>query len=151
MLTPASGPGGAHTSVADRAVTAEVAGATGTEDGPVATDHDPSEVQGLELIARFTSVQVNVKGQARIVICGLAARVISERVAAGVPMPWRVMAEEIWPGVKEPQLRARWDVTLSRLRKKLVAAGIREDLVRADRHGNVELALEPGDLAHDEG
>ena len=53
-------------------------------------------------------------------------------------------------GRADHELRAKWDVTLSRLRKKLVAGGVRSDLVRADGHGNIELCLAPGDSAHDE-
>lgn len=116
------------------------------------TDHglDPDVPVPLELVAHYTSVHIRRVGARTLVIAGLAARILSELIAAGVPMPWAALAGEIWPGVPEQDLRARWDVTVSRLRKKLVVAGLRQDLVRSDRHGNLELCLGPGDVARDE-
>lgn len=115
------------------------------------TDHGRApEVSPIEVVARYTSVHVRRAHLPTVVIAGLAARVVSELVAAGVPMPWAALAHELWPEVPDEDLRARWDVTMSRLRKKLVAAGLRPDLVRSDGHGNLELCLGPGDVARDE-
>jgi len=117
------------------------------------TDHGlvSDEAAPLELIARYTSVHIRRGGSRTLVIAGLSARIVSELIAAGVPMPWSALAREIWPGAEhEQELRARWDVTMSRLRKKLVAAGLRGDLVRSDGHGNLELCLGPRDSARDE-
>ncbi|HRE88195.1 MAG TPA: FHA domain-containing protein [Myxococcota bacterium] len=116
------------------------------------TDHGRLAVAEapLEILARYTSVHIRRAGAPTIVIAGLAARVVSELVASGVPMPWSALAAEIWPDMGEVDLRARWDVTMSRLRKKLVTAGLRADLIRSDGHGNLELCLGPGDVARDE-
>jgi len=116
------------------------------------TDHGHAMAQDapLEIVAHFTSVHIRRPGAPTVVIAGLAARIVSELVAAGVPMPWVSLARELWPEAAEADLRARWDVNVSRLRKKLVAAGLRADLVRSDRHGNLELCLGAGDVARDE-
>jgi hypothetical protein len=47
-------------------------------------------------------------------------------------------------------LRRRWDVHLGRLRAKLREARIREDLVRPDGRGNLELVLAPRDVVEDQ-
>ncbi len=117
------------------------------------TDHGlaSAATAPLELVANYTSVHIRRAGSRTLVIAGLAARVLSELIAAGVPMPWNALAKEIWSTTdSDSELRARWDVTMSRLRKKLVAAGLRADLVRSDRHGNIELCLGEGDTARDE-
>lgn len=118
-----------------------------TTDHGLATEAPPP----LELVARYTSAHIRRAGARTLVISGLAARILSELVQAAVPMPWASLARELWPEeTSDQELRAKWDVTLSRLRKKLVAGGVRADLVRADGHGNIELCLAPGDSAHDE-
>ncbi|MFO0748129.1 MAG: hypothetical protein U1F43_21095 [Myxococcota bacterium] len=116
------------------------------------TDHGLAHAaQPIEIVGKLTSVHISRPGSRTLVIAGLAARIMSDLVAAGVPMPWAALAREIWPHeASEPELRAKWDVALNRLRKKLIAAGLRADLVRSDGHGNVELCLAHGDTMRDE-
>lgn len=106
----------------------------------------------LEIVARFTSAHICRKGERVVVIAGIPGRILSELAAASVPMAWSDLAREIWPDERgERGLRARWDVNLNRLRKKLLAAGIPADLVRSDGVGNVELCLGPEDSVRDDG
>ena len=63
---------------------------------------------------------------------------------------WRVVAREIWTDdIDDNQLRRKWDISLSRLRRKLKDARIRPNLVRPDRTGNVELFLATEDKVED--
>lgn len=106
----------------------------------------------LEIVARFTSAHVCRKGERTVVIAGIPGRMLSELAATGVPIGWAELAREIWPDERsERALRARWDVNLNRLRKKLLGAGIPGDLVRSDGVGNVELCLGPRDTVRDDG
>lgn len=118
------------------------------------TPHTRAEggiAQPLELVARFHSVHILRGGEERLVLDGAAARIVSELVALGGPASWDVVAREIWrDGASETLLRGRWDAALSRLRARLRAAGIRADLIRSDRQGNVELVLGPGDQVIDQ-
>ena len=58
--------------------------------------------------------------------------------------------EQLWPRQGDAAaLRARFDVNLSRLRRKLRAARIRTDLVNLDGAGVVELLLYPHDRVED--
>ena len=69
----------------------------------------------------------------------------------GVPVAWESIAASVWPdGDDRNALRRRWDVHLGRLRAKLRETGIREDLVRTDGKGNLELVLGPGDTVEDQ-
>jgi hypothetical protein len=69
----------------------------------------------------------------------------------GRPAPWEAVAQEVWGSDHDTYwLRANWDRTLRRLRHHLRAAGVREDLVRADGRGNIELYLHRGDTVVDE-
>ena len=75
---------------------------------------------------------------------------MSEVVAFDGPVPWEVLAKELWPGEDDRNLlRRKLDVNLSRLRKKLRDARIRPDLVRSDGFGHVELFLHDGDRVED--
>ena len=68
------------------------------------------------------------------------------------PMRGIHMAPQLWPAhsCDRIQRRRSWDSLIRRLRIKLREAGIREELVRNDGHGNVELFLLPADLIVDE-
>ena len=81
-----------------------------------------------------------------VVIDGNPARILTELAEMGQPVPWEVVAREVWkaPMDLEP-LRKIWDQTLRRLRLHLRQHGLREDLVRPDGHGNVEIFVMPGD------
>ena len=97
----------------------------------------------LHLVAMHDSVQIHC-GQTALALSGLAARILSELAEIGLPVAWHAVAEQLWDGERE-DIRKRWDLTLSRLRKRLREAGIRQDLVVPDGHGNVQLLLYPED------
>ncbi len=104
----------------------------------------------LRITANFDTVHIHREGMAALVIGGAHARILSELVALGGPAPWRVLAELMWPGEAELDLlRSRFDVTLSRLRRKLKEARVRTDLVHSDGAGQVELLLYPHDHVDD--
>ena len=114
-----------------------------------------TEVQGgvavpMRIIANYDTVHIHRDGEPVFALTGISARIVSELVACGAPVHWLAVAREIWTG-DEPEgaLRRKWDINLSRLRKKLKDARIRPDLVRSDRTGNVELLLASGDTAVD--
>lgn len=89
-------------------------------------------------------------GRDVVKLSGLQAKLLSELVLAGTPVPWQVLGQELWPDdVGEQQLRARLDTTTLRLRRKLKKLGIREDLVSADGCGNLEVVRLPGDRFED--
>lgn len=117
--------------------------------GSVATaDRQPP----LRLVVRTTTVHVHRPRAAPVLIDGIPGRIVSELALCGVPAPWETIAREVWPTVRERgQLRELWDRAMRRLRERLREAGLREDLVRADGHGNVELLRHPGDSVVDEG
>ena len=105
----------------------------------------------LKLVARYESAHLLRPGEPPVVLSGMSARILSELVALGRPVPWEVLAGEIWPKERDRYLlRRRWDTNLGRLRQKLRKARIRDDLVRSDRGGHVELFLHPGDQVEDE-
>lgn len=104
----------------------------------------------LRIAANFDTVHVHREGAPALVLGGAHARIVSELVALGGPASWKVLAELMWPG--EPDLdllRSRFDVTLSRLRRKLREARVRTDLVHTDGAGQVELLLYPYDHVDD--
>ncbi|MBM4368787.1 MAG: hypothetical protein FJ102_21415 [Deltaproteobacteria bacterium] len=105
----------------------------------------------LTLVVRSTTVHVQRPSRQPYALDGLAARLVTELALMGAPAPWDVVAREIWGKDYDlPWLRANWDRTLRRLRHHLREAGVREDLVRGDGRGNVELYLYPGDAVVDE-
>ncbi len=105
----------------------------------------------LRLILRTTSVHLHREGRAPAVITGLSAQAICELAEMGVPAPWEAVARQLWRDDPDRYtLRNRWDRVLRRLRASLEQAGVREDLVRADGHGNIELVLLPRDELVDE-
>lgn len=100
----------------------------------------------LHVIARFDTVHVHVQGRLAVTLDGIAARIVSELAELGGPVAWDVLAGEIWKGDDDRgQLRGRWDVALTRLRRKLREARVRPDLVRTAGTGQVELLLYPED------
>lgn len=108
----------------------------------------------LTLVARYASCHIQRARRQTVVIDGQPGRVLSELVTMGVPVTWTSLVAELWPGVdpavERDRLRRRWDRVLRRTRLKLREAGLREDLVRADGAGNVELVLLPGDRVVDQ-
>ncbi|MBX7080279.1 MAG: hypothetical protein K1X88_13875 [Nannocystaceae bacterium] len=104
----------------------------------------------LRIAANFDTVHVHREGAPALVLGGVHARLVSELVALGGPAPWKVLAELLWPGEDDLEvLRSRFDVSLSRLRRKLKEARVRTDLVHTDGAGSVELLLYPHDHVDD--
>ncbi|MDP2306317.1 MAG: hypothetical protein Q8P18_09850 [Pseudomonadota bacterium] len=105
----------------------------------------------LRIVARHVTAHVHRDGQPVCVLTGVPARIVSELAVMGVPAAWEAVAASVWPDEDDRNaLRRRWDVHLGRLRAKLRDAGIRDDLVRADGKGNLELVLRPGDVVEDQ-
>lgn len=105
----------------------------------------------VRIVARYETVHLESAGQPTLVITGVPARILSELVSMDAPAPWDVVAAEVWRGETDRQvLRQNWDRNLRTLRGKLRAAGLREDLVRPDGKGNVELFLQPDDAVVNE-
>ncbi len=104
----------------------------------------------LRIVAQYDSVQIHRKGEAPIVLNGLSAHIVSELVSFDGPANWEAIAGEIWRGEDDRYaLRRRWDVNLSRLRRKLRDARIRPDLIKANGTGHFELLLYDGDAVED--
>lgn len=104
----------------------------------------------LKILANFETAHIHPEGGEPLALSGVAARLLSEVVAFDGPVPWQVLAQELWPGEDDRHLlRRKLDVNLSRLRKRLRDAGIRADLVRSDGFGHVELFLHDQDLVED--
>lgn len=103
------------------------------------------------LIARYTSVHVQHAG-VTAVLTGKPANIVSELVRfGGRAVPWDVLSQEIWgSGSDRASLRDNFDSTMRRLRNQVRELGLRDDLVRLDGAGNVELVLYPGDRTVDE-
>lgn len=135
---------------------ADVAGATLTATARPLSTATSAETSGvldgpLRLVARLQAVHLVRAGQPVVVLDGAPAQCISELVAFGGPVSWEVCARELWgDGIDTTLLRGRWDAMLLRLRKRLRAVRVRDDLVRCDRMGFVELVLHPGDEVVDE-
>jgi len=118
--------------------------------GRTATHLDGALSRPLRIIARFDTVHIHPEGTAPLALSGLAARLISEVVTFDGPVPWEVLARELWSEEDDAHLlRHKLDVTLSRVRGRLRDAGVRPDLVRSDGFGNVELFLHTGDVIED--
>lgn len=106
----------------------------------------------LTIEAHYDTVSILREGEAVEVIGGVGARLLSELVALDGPAHWSLVARELWPKAEDDiALRKRWDVTMLRLRRRLVAVGLRSDLVSGDGHGQVSLRLGPGDKVIDRG
>lgn len=105
----------------------------------------------LAIVTRHDTVHIHPAGQPSVVITGISARIITELALVAAPVPWTVVAREIWRGDDDERLlRQNWDRNMRSLRARLRAAGIRDDLVRPDGHGNTELFLLPDDQLTDD-
>lgn len=104
----------------------------------------------LHLILNFDTVHI-IAGPSRVILDGIAARIVCELAAIGAPVAWQEVAREIWgrDTAGEVQIRQRWDSSLARIRRRLKEARLRTDLVHCTRGGQVELALAPGDTIED--
>lgn len=104
----------------------------------------------LRIVAHYDSVLVHRDGIVALALGGVAARLVSELVSFDGPAPWEVLAAEVWrDGADAASQRRRLDVALARLRAKLRQAQIRDDLVRADGSGTLQLLLHDGDVVED--
>jgi len=114
------------------------------------TAHELGFTKPLRLVARFDSVHLMRDEEPVLVISGQSARVISELVTMACPVEWETLAVQLWGDRPRDVLRRRWDMQTLRLRKKLRESSIREDLVRSDGSGLIELVLGPDDSVVDE-
>jgi len=123
----------------------------GLQDGQADATRQTGAMQvALQVHAHFDTVHIHRVGRPPVLLGGLGARLVSELVAMGGPVPWDVLAVELWPKLEvRANRRRRLDVTLNRLRKRLEQGGIRRDLVRTDGAGSVELVLQPHDVVVD--
>lgn len=131
-------------------VSLPLSGTTDTLTSDSAT-HRGSGDGTLVVTARYTSVHI-FHATGNVVLSGRPANLVSELVRfAGKPVPWEVVAREVWGTITDRmQLRQNLDRTLQRLRDRLREANLREDLVRPDGTGNIELVLHPRDRIVDE-
>ena len=104
----------------------------------------------LRLVAHYDTVHIHRSGEPVASLSGILARLVSELVVFDGPVAWATLAGELWPGDVPPTvLRSRLDANLTRLRRRLRAAGVRTDLVYADGAGSLGLRLHPGDAVED--
>ena len=121
-----------------------------SEAGQAATQQRGRIDAPLKILNHFDTVHLQRPGRPPLVLTGISARIIAELALMGGPTPWEVVAGEIWRGEEDRDaLRRSWDTSLSRLRSKLKAAGIRPDLISADGTGKLELRLNAGDEVED--
>ncbi len=104
----------------------------------------------IRIVLRHDTVHLFRSGRPPATLSGILARIVSEVGAMGAPAPWDVPAKQIWRRGSARIRRQNWDRNMRRLRAKLREANVRQDLVRADGRGNVELYLLPGDELVDE-
>ncbi|MCB9731257.1 MAG: hypothetical protein H6745_01340 [Deltaproteobacteria bacterium] len=103
----------------------------------------------VRVVASFDTAEVH-QGDAVVLLSGLPARLLSELVAIGGPAGWDVLAGELWDDEADKgQLRARFDMVLTRLRRRLRDAGLRPNLVVSTGTGQVQLVLREGDTVED--
>ncbi len=122
------------------------------EAGPRTTRRHGDFGDPLHLVARFDSVQVFREGRAPVVFAGMQARLLSELVSIDGPVAWTALSAELWPDEDDAAVRrGRLDALLMRLRRRLRATGVRNDLVRTDGAGTVELLRYPADRVEDMG
>lgn len=118
--------------------------------GHAATRAEGSLQRSLRIVAHFETAHIHVDGGVALALSGLSARILSELVAFDGPVPWEVLAKELWPDEDDRHLlRRKLDVSLSRLRRKLRQSGVRSDLVKADGFGHFELFLLTEDTVED--
>jgi hypothetical protein len=113
-------------------------------------DHTRGADEPLRVVAFYDTVHVHRRGAPLFVIGGQGARLISELVTTGLPLPWREAASLLWSDEADDNaLRNRLDAVVRRLRRKLAEGGLRDDLVAPDGTGHLELRLHEGDVVED--
>lgn len=106
------------------------------------TRHDISFEGPLHIVTLYDTVHIYRTGKETAILSGQSARIVSELAAMGNSAPWEVLARELFPGpIDREALRRKWDVSILRLRARLRELGLRPDLVRPSRSGQLELVL----------
>ncbi len=130
-----------------RAVALEI----GVGEGVAPIEAERREELAMYITTRFNTAYFHVPGRPSFTLVDDPARVVGAMAARERSAPWDVVAQEIWPEVRDlSRLRERWDTALRRLRACLSEAGVRDDLVRSDGAGNIELHLMDGDLLYND-
>jgi len=118
--------------------------------GPASTQLEGGVGEPLRIVAHYDSAEVHRPGRPAVTVGGVGARILGELIAFGGPVSWETCAREIWADdVTAVELRHRWDVALGRLRSRLREAGVRADLIRSDRSGQLQLVLGERDIVED--
>lgn len=118
--------------------------------GPRTTRRHGAMDAPLHILAQYDTVQLHREGWAPLVLAGMQARLVSELVALSGPVGWATLAGELWADEDDLALqRSRLDTLVSRVRRRLRAAGVRADLVHTDGAGILELLLYPRDRVED--
>lgn len=107
-------------------------------------------IGSLVLECHYDTVHIHRSGLPSLTLSGQPAIVISELAGIPAPVAWDGISRIIWPDESDRYaLRRRWDVLMARIRRKLRASGVREDLVKPDGSGNFCLLMRPGDRIED--
>ena len=110
-----------------------------------ATRLNGSLTETLRIVARYDLAEFHRPNREVVSISGRMGRIICELVAFGVPVPWSILAMEIWGERPPHRLRNNLDQNLLRLRQRLRKEGIREDIVYPTGTGCIALRLLDGD------
>lgn len=117
--------------------------------GEISENTTLSGTTPLTIVAGYDTVQVH-QGETTALLSGIPARIISELVEYGVAVEWETLATSLWSPARDiASLRPRFDMALSRLRRKLRDAGVRDDFIVSSGHGHVELVLREHDRIDD--
>jgi hypothetical protein len=104
----------------------------------------------LHIVSTWDTVHLHRADGEVVVLVGQMARVLAELISVRQPLSWEDLARPHWPHIPDrDRLRRRWDGLLVRLRARLRAAEVRDDLVSSTRIGLVELVLRDGDTVED--
>ena len=105
----------------------------------------------ITLVCRTTTVHIHQRSRLPVTVDARAGLLLSELALMRAPAPWAAAAGLLWPDQPDAhKLRRNFDAVIARLRTRLREAGVREDLIRTDGRGNVEVFLHPGDEVVDE-
>lgn len=99
----------------------------------------------LRIVVRFDTVLITTGAGRSVTLDGISARMLSELAEVKAPIAWTELARHLWNTPADSATRHRWDQLMLRVRQKLREAGVRSDLIRANRNGLVELVLGPDD------
>ncbi|GEM_PF-3474727 len=122
------------------------------EDAPTdevaATRHEAAIFPPMRLVCAWSTVRFERPDRETVVIGGNYARILTELAEFAAPVPWEVLARQIWQadedGDSRTWLRDRYDRTVAKLRRRLLREGLPTDIVRMV-DGEVELVVRPID------